>query len=72
MRLYVADASLGAGGLVFAMTMNLIQLAIQIGAAVPFLRGLQLNWRDVVRLQQAAAAESAHDGAPARSSATAD
>lgn len=57
--LYLPEASLGASALAFALVMNVIQLVIQVGAAVPFLPRVGIGVSDLVRVQQEAAHEAA-------------
>ena len=57
--LYLPESSLGASALAFALVMNVIQLVIQIGAAVPFLPRVGIGLSDLVRVQQDAAREAA-------------
>ncbi|MFT4705334.1 MAG: uncharacterized membrane protein YbhN (UPF0104 family), partial [Bradymonadia bacterium] len=60
LTLYLPDSEIGASALAFTLVMNAIQLVIQVGFAVPFLRGMDLSPRDVIRAQeQASATESA-------------
>lgn len=54
LRLYLGDAAIGATGLAFALTMNVIQLVLQIGFAVPFLARSHIGVRGLVDLQQQA------------------
>ena len=53
MRLYVADSpATGASMLAMAVAMNAVQLVIQIGAAFPAMRGLNMTWGDMMRAQR--------------------
>ncbi len=54
LKLYLPVAALGAVALAFALVMNVMQLVIQVGAAIPFFGGLDLRFVDLFRLQQEA------------------
>lgn len=60
LKLYVAidHGALGAAALAFALVMNVIQLIIQVGFAIPFLGKLDLRLADLFAVQQAAAREA--------------
>ena len=55
LTLYLPESSLGAVALAFALVMNVIQLVIQVGGAIPFFGGLGLRFSDIFRLQAEAA-----------------
>lgn len=54
LRLYVPAAALGAGALAFALVMNVIQLVVQVGFAIPFLGVMHLKLGDIVSMQREA------------------
>lgn len=54
LKLYLPAASLDVAGFAFALTMNLVQLVLQIGFAVPFLASSGIGVRGLVELQQQA------------------
>lgn len=54
LRLYMPVAAIGAVGLAFALVMNVVQMVIQVGFAVPFLGRLDMRFSDIFRLQREA------------------
>ena len=62
LRLYLPAVSIGAAGLAFSLTMNLVQLVLQVGFGIPFLAASGLGAKGLIDLQrqaQSAGAQSA-------------